>query len=292
MPWTHPERLISPAEVAGRLERRDEPLRVFDCTVFLRPDPPRLRAESGRAAYLDAHLPGAGFLDLLGDLSDADSPLAFTLPGPEALQAAFRAAGIHDDSQVVLYSTGHLMWATRVWWMLHGAGHRQVALLDGGWPRWRAEGRPVESGEAGWREGTMTVRSRPGVWADRAEVLAAMSQPSSCLVNSLSAESYDGSSSLHYGRPGHIPGSRHLFYDALLEGQSLRDAETILAAATRLGAGAADTRVVVYCGGGISATVDAFALALVGHENVAVYDGSLSEWARDPGLPLKTGTVP
>jgi thiosulfate/3-mercaptopyruvate sulfurtransferase len=292
MHYAHPEHLISPSEVAQRLERRDEHLRLFDCTVFLHPDPPRLRAESGRAEYLKAHLPGAGFLDLLGNLSDAVSPFGFTLPGPDALQAAFRAAGIDDQSQVVLYSTGHLMWATRVWWMLHGAGHRQVALLDGGWPCWRAEGRPVEAGESGYPTGTMTVRLRPGAWADRSEVQAAIGQASTCLVNSLSAEAYDGNSSLHYGRPGHIPGSRHLFYDTLLVGHSLRDADTILAAARRLGAATAETRVVVYCGGGISATVDAFALALVGHPNVAVYDGSLSEWARDPSLPLKTGMEP
>ena len=147
-------------------------------------------------------------------------------------------------------------------------------------------------GASAYRAGTMTVRPRPGVWADRDEVQAAVGPAATCLVNSLSAEAFDGSSSLHYGRPGHIPGSRHLHHETLLDGHSLRDAATVLDAARRIGAGAADARVVVYCGGGISATVDAFAFALVGHRNVAVYDGSLSDWARDPDLPLKTGRDP
>ena len=133
MNYSHPEYLTSADDVEDGIERRDKRLRIFDTTVFLRPDPPRYRVESGRENYFTAHIPTAGFLDLTKGLSDETSPFAFTLPGVEQLQTNFRRYGIDDDSLVVLYSTSHIMWATRVWWMLHWAGHQNVTLLDGGY---------------------------------------------------------------------------------------------------------------------------------------------------------------
>jgi thiosulfate/3-mercaptopyruvate sulfurtransferase len=291
MNYSHPEYLTSADDVEDGIERRDKRLRIFDTTVFLRPDPPRYRVESGRENYFTAHIPTAGFLDLTKGLSDETSPFAFTLPGVEQLQTNFRRYGIDDDSLVVLYSTSHIMWATRVWWMLHWAGHQNVTLLDGGYTRWIAEGRPVNSNPTPYPTSNMTVRPQPGLWATRDEVLRAVGDNAVCTINALSSDVYAGTAPTNYGRPGHIPGSRNLYYGSVLDGQSFRSADAIAAAVADVGARTAE-RIITYCGGGISATVDAFALKLIGYDNVAVYDGSMSEWAADPALPLVTGTAP
>jgi thiosulfate/3-mercaptopyruvate sulfurtransferase len=291
MNYIHPEYLTSADDVLDGIERRDKRLRIFDTTVFLRPDPPRYRVESGIDSYLKAHIPNAGFLDLTRGLSDASNPLAFTLPSAQQLQGDFRKYGIDDDSLVVLYSTSHIMWATRVWWMLHWAGHRNVTLLDGGYTRWIAEGRPVDNNPTPYPTSNMTVRPQPGLWASRDEVLDAIGDNAVCTINALSPDVYAGTAQTNYGRPGHIPGSRNLFYGSILDDQSFRSADAIAAAMAEVGADRAK-RIITYCGGGISATVDAFALKLIGYNNVAVYDGSMSDWVRDPNLPLVTGSAP
>jgi thiosulfate/3-mercaptopyruvate sulfurtransferase len=291
MSYAHPEYLTDPDDVIEAIGRRDRRMRVFDTTVYLRPDPPRYRIESGRDNYLRSHIPTAGLLDLTQGLSDATSPYAFTLPGPEQLQGEFRKYGIDDDSHVVLYSTTHIMWATRVWWMLHWAGHRHVTLLDGGYPRWLAEGLPLDDEPTPYPTSNMAVRPQTSLWATRDEVRASIGNGAVCTINALSPEVYAGTAKTHYGRPGHIPGSHNVHYDSILEQHTFKSADAIEAAFARSGANRA-ARIITYCGGGISATVDAFALKLIGYDNVAVYDGSMSEWAADPDLPLTTGPAP
>jgi thiosulfate/3-mercaptopyruvate sulfurtransferase len=291
MAYAHPEFLTDPDDVIEAIGRRDRRMRVFDTTVYLRPDPPRYRIESGRDSYLRSHIPTAGLLDLTRGLSDAASPHPFTLPSPEQLQGEFRKYGIDDESHVVLYSTTHIMWATRVWWMLHWAGHKHVTLLDGGYPRWVADGLPLDDEPTPYPTSNMTVRPQPGLWASRADVRASIGNGAVCTINALSPEVYAGTAKTHYGRPGHIPGSHNVFYDSILDQQTFKSAEAIEAAFGRIGAQRAE-RIITYCGGGISATVDAFALKLIGFDNVAVYDGSMSEWAADPNLPLTTGAAP
>ena len=291
MNYAHPEYLTSAEDVLDGIERRDKRLRIFDTTVYLHAGPQGYRVESGRDNYLNGHIPTAGLLDLTRGMSDASSPLAFTLPSGQQLQDDFRKYGIDDDSLVVLYSTTHIMWATRLWWMLHWAGHQNVTLLDGGYTQWIASRLPIDNNPTPYPTSNMTVRPRPGLWASRDEVLAAIGHAGVCTINALSPEMYAGTSKMSYGRPGHIPGSRNLYYDTILDGQTFRSADDIAAAMDRVGARNAD-RVITYCGGGISATVDAFALKLIGYDNVAVYDGSMSEWVRDPNLPLVTGAAP
>jgi len=289
--YRHPEFLTS-AEVLAETLGRDARLRVLDCTVYLKPDPPRYRIESGHATYLEGHVPSAAFLDLPGALSDTTSRLSFTLPKPAALEAAFRAAGIDDDSRVVLYSKGHAMWATRVWWMLHSAGHAHASVLDGGFAAWQAIGGAIEtSAPRANAKGNMTVRFRPALWADKDAVLAGTNTVSACTINALSRGVYAGTSETSYGRKGHIPGSRNVYYDSVLENGRFRAADEIRAAFDAVGA-LDGRRIITYCGGGISATVDALALKLIGVEDVAVYDGSMSEWAADPNLPLTLGDNP
>ena len=183
------------------------------------------------------------------------------------------------------------MWATRLWWMLHWAGHKNVTLLDGGYTGWIAAGLPIDNNPTPYPTSDMTVVPQPGLWATREEVLAAVGDGAVCTINALSPDVYAGTSNTNYGRPGHIPGSKNLYYGSILDGQSFRSADEIAAAVDGVGVRTAD-RIITYCGGGISATVDAFALKLIGYDNVAVYDGSMSDWVRDPNLPLVTGARP
>ncbi len=291
MAYARPEFLMSAPALEQAL-RAGGACQVYDCTVFLRPDPPRYRVESGAASFADSHIAGAHFLDLTGPMSDPTSKFGFTLPEPAKLQSALRQAGINNAGRVVLYSRGHVMWATRVWWMLHSAGHENVAVLDGGFRAWRDAGGAVERGNAGpVSAGDFTVRHNAALWADKREVLDAATSGSACTINALSSEVYAGTAAVNYGRPGHIPRSLNVPYDEILDDGRFKDASALRS--TFEARGVLDgRRVIAYCGGGISATVDAFALRLIGCENVAVYDGSMSEWASDPSLPLTTGVEP
>lgn len=273
------------------VEHLDDPaLRVFDITVHLRPSTPGpYSIESGLADYEAAHVPGAAFLDLARDLSDPESKLSFTMPSMDRLAKALGAAGIGQGSTVVAYTTTTPMWATRLWWMLRSSGFDNVAVLDGGLAKWRAEGRPVEAGVNHYPPASVTLSARPGAWADKAQVLAAIGDGAVCTINALAPSVHAGEGATNYGRKGHIKGSTNVPYAALLgpdgayrDDAALRDLFTAVGAFDR-------PKVICYCGGGISATMDALALTRLGHPNVAVYDGSMSEWSRDPDMPMETG---
>lgn len=280
--------LVSTAWLSEHLA--DPGLRLFDVTVRLLPKVPGpYEIVSGRAAYEEAHIPGAGFLDLMADLSDTDSAIPFMMPAVEHLAAKLGAAGIGLDNRVVLYSWPTPMWATRLWWMLRACGFDSVAVLDGGLDKWRAEGRPLESGSRQYPPATLTLAARPGAWADRHDVLAAIDDGAVCTINALSPATFQGTSESSYGRKGHITGSRNVPYETLLaaDGSFRPDAE-LRPLFEAVGA-FERPRVICYCGGGISATMDALVLTRLGHPAVAIYDGSMWEWARDPSLPMATG---
>jgi thiosulfate/3-mercaptopyruvate sulfurtransferase len=280
--------LVSTEWLAANLG--DARLRLYDVTVHLRPATPGpYTIESGRADYEAAHVPGAAFLDLARDLSDTSAPLPFTMPSTDALARALGAAGVGEGTRVVAYTSTSPMWATRLWWMLRSSGFDEVAVLDGGFAKWRAEERPVEAGTRAYAPGRVHLSARPGSWADKAAVLAAIDDGGTCTINALSPSLHSGESPVSYGRKGHIKGSRNVPYAALLaeDGTFKPDAE-LRPLFERVGALGRE-RVICYCGGGISATMDALALTRLGHGNVAVYDGSMSEWSRDPAMPMETG---
>lgn len=280
--------LVSTGWLASHLD--DPGVRIFDATVHLRPaQPGPYRVESGRADYEAGHIPGAAFVDLARDLSDPSAPLGFTRLKGEALRAALGAAGIDPGLKIVCYSTSTPMWATRLWWVLRSAGFMDVAVLDGGFARWAAEGRAVESGTRTYPATEVRITERPDAWADRQDVLAAIDDDGVCTVNALPAGVHSGEADVNYGRKGHIKGSRNVPYAALLDADGLYRSDEDLRGLFE-GVGALQRpRVIVYCGGGISATMDALALTRLGHPCVAVYDGSMSEWTRDPDLPMETG---
>ena len=286
---TNRQLLIESEQLAARLG--DERLRIFDATVFLKPAEKGYLIESGIEAYQREHIPGAAFMDQILALSDTDSGLAFTRPEADYLQSALRHLGLNDDSEVVVYSTGHTMWATRAWWLLHYAGHHRVCVLNGGFSGWLAGDRPRTVGDEHYPEGSFSVQTRDSRFVDQDQVLAAIGESGICTVNALHPGVYTGEAEMSYGRKGHISGSINLYYDDLLDGDRFRSAPELANVLQGKGLLEAE-RVIAYCGGGISATIDAFACLLCGKEEVAVYDGSMSQWVRDESLPMTLGGLP
>ena len=285
----HSAALISTDDLARRLDAPG--LRLFDCTTYLRPRPEGgYNVESGRANYDKGHIPGAAFLDLPGDLSVPGHALRFTLPPLDVLTRSFAAKGIGHGTFVVLYSHASPNWATRIWWMLRAIGFDDVAILDGGLDKWMAEKRPVSTDPTIHPPATLTLRARPGLFVTKEEMLAAIGKPDTLTLNALSHEQHKGSGGVVYGRPGRIAGSSCVPAASLFgPDKTLKPIAELRAAFEGVGA-APDRRVLVYCGGGIAATLDAFVLtALLGHRDVAVYDNSMQEWSNDPALPMETG---
>jgi thiosulfate/3-mercaptopyruvate sulfurtransferase len=288
-----PQALIGTEQLAAVLTEPN--LRIYDCTTYLEPPPPGSDepyvAVPGRHSFEAAHIPGADFLDLQGEFSDPTTKLRFMMPAPAQLAASFGRHGLGDGARVVLYSIGTPMWATRFWWMLTSLGFENVAVLDGGLDKWKLEGRPLETGPAkGYKPATFTAKPKPGFFVDKHETLAATSEQGTVVVNALGPQFHRGLEPSRYGRPGRVPGSCNVSAATLLDPQTkafvpLAEAE----AKFRAQGITKDKRVVAYCGGGISATVDLFLLHQLGYDNLTLYDGSMGEWATDTSLPIETG---
>jgi len=287
--FTHPEFLID----TDALERQlgDPDLRVFDCTTILIPDPKTTyQAVPARADFEKGHIPGAQFIDLQADLSDKNHRLRFMLPSAEDFAAAMSRFGVGEGTRVVLYSTTTPQWATRVWWLLRVFGFDEAAVLDGGWQKWSREGRPVETGAARPRPpGHFIVREQRPLMVGKEAVLQGIGDGAVCTLNALAPEQHAGTGGNTYGRPGRIKGSVNLPAAHLID-----PATSAFLPAAELrrrfeGVGAFGREVITYCGGGIAASADAFALVMLGHPDVKLYDASMSEWATDPTLPMETG---
>lgn len=270
----------------------DPDLRILDSSTNVireagRPD--RIVAE--RETFEAGHIPGAQFVDLQADLSDRTSPLHFTAPSAEAFAHAMEGFGIGDGNRVVVYSTSSVWWATRVWWLLRLFGFDNAAVLDGGWKAWTDEKRPIETGPARPRErARFTVRPRRPLIADKNDVLAAIADGATCTINALAPSVHVGAGPSPYGRPGHIKGSINVPGLALLDPASNRFLPREQIERIFRDAGVLDReKVITYCGGGITATAPAFALALLGRPDPRVYDASLQEWAPDESLPIEVG---
>ncbi len=287
-----PQALISTEALAARLGEAD--LRVFDCTTYLETPPPGVDepyiAVPGRKTFEEAHIPGADFLDLQGEFSRADTRLRFMMPDVAQLEAAFGRHGVDANKQLVLYSVGTMMWATRFWWMLRALGHPKVAVLDGGFDKWKAEGRPVESGPAkGYPPATYKAAPRAGLFVGRDDVRAAIGKAGIVTVNALGPQFHAGLTPSRYGRPGRVPGSVNVSAVTLIDPATKGFTSLANAQAKFAAAGVSqDKKVIAYCGGGISATLDLFLLHQLGYDDLTLYDASMGEWAKDTSLPIET----
>ncbi len=285
--FVHPEFLVETDWLARHLQE----VVVLDCTTHLIPDPRTTYiVKPGREDFEQGHIPGAQFCDVSRDVSDTSQKLNFMRPPPDDFAAAMRRFGISNDTRVITYSTSNAWWATRVWWLLREFGHDNAAVLNGGRQKWTAENRELEAGPAIPRPpGSFTVREVRNLMVDKAAVKAAIGDPGICTLNALLPAQHAGTGGNSYGRPGRIAGSVNVPAAHLLDPETntfLRPDEL----RRRLGAaGALDRPVIAYCGGGIAASADALILTMLGHRDVKIYDASLSEWAKDPSLPMETG---
>ncbi|HUA54468.1 MAG TPA: sulfurtransferase [Candidatus Sulfotelmatobacter sp.] len=286
-----PDALISTEALA----RAPGHVRVYDCTTYLEPPPPGSAdpyvAVPGRATFEAGHIPGADFLDLQGEFSDQGTPLRFMMAPAAQLEAAFGRHGIGEGARVVLYSIGTMMWATRFWWMLKALGFDGAAVLDGGFDKWQAEGRPIERGAPkGHPAARFVAKPRPGRFADKQTVLAATRDATATIVNALGPQFHKGLEPSRYGRPGRVPASVNVPAASLVD-PATKAFTTLDDAARKFGAAGVskDKRTIVYCGGGISATIDLFLLHQLGYDDLTLYDGSMGEWAKDDTLPIERG---
>lgn len=286
--YLHTEQIVSTEWLAKNLD--DPKLRIFDCTTYLlyetgtgRP----YRVESGRKDYDTAHIPGSAFLDLQGELSDTGARTNFMMLPSDELARRVAARGIGDGTRVVLYSRKATQWATRVWWMLRAIGFDNAAILDGGFDKWAAESRPVTTAEGKYPAASLKARPRPGLFVGKDEMMAAIGDTGACSINALAPDLHSGAND-RYGRPGRIPGSVNVPAAALQDKTTLAllPPEQVAPVFEKVGADKSK-RILIYCGGGIAATLDAFLLHQLGYEDIAIYDASMSEWAKDHALPIE-----
>ena len=265
----------------------DPDLVVLDCSVQIEMDETGgFRSVSGQSNYEKGHIPSAGFADLVNGLSDGDSPFQFSLPTPEQFSIAMGELGVGDNTRVVLYDGSNSAWAARVWWMLRWVGFDRAALLDGGLRAWTADGLPLSTESANRRTQKLTPVPRPQLVADRDEISNAINNGAVSLIDALPASHFGGEMVL-YDRAGHIPGASNIPASQLLdESGRYRPIDEL---ATLFGEDLTN-RAITYCGGGISASSNAFIMTRLGFTDVAVYIASLQEWTADPDNPMETAT--
>jgi thiosulfate/3-mercaptopyruvate sulfurtransferase len=287
MPYAHPEALVGSEWLAAHLD--DPHVRVIDCSFKLPGIIPTARAD-----YDKVHIPGAVFFDI-DDIAEPGNSLPHMIPPPDLFAQKIGALGIGDDDRVVVYDSNGLSSAGRAWWMLRLFGHHDVALLDGGLPKWKAEGRPVVTAVPSPAPRRFTARFEPALVRDKAAVLDNLATRREQVVDARAAGRFDGSTAeTRPGlRSGHIPGSHSLPYEQLTDPatRQLRSAEQLTALFRDAGV-ALDRPIVTSCGSGVTACALAFALHLIGHPGAAVYYGSWSEWGLPGDTPVEIGAAP
>jgi thiosulfate/3-mercaptopyruvate sulfurtransferase len=262
-------------------------LAVLDASAHL-PDAGR----DARAEFAAAHIPGARFLDL-ATLTDPDSPVPAAVPTGAQFAERMRALGVDDGDRVVIYDDSAVKTSARAWFIARMHGVSEVAILDGGLGKWRSEGRPLESGEAAPERGNFTPSRGLGTVRFKSDILANLGNRREQLVDARGRARFTGEEADF--RPniasGHIPGSCNLPYNLLFAHDGTFCPPKDLARAFAQAGVDLDKPVVTTCGGGVTAAVLLFALHRLGKDDVALYDGSWSEWGADPATPKETGAA-
>ena len=277
--------LVTTDWLAAELGKSD--LRIVDASLFL--------AEQGRSAKAEfeaAHIPGAVFVDL-DELADTSSKLPNMLPRPEKFASRMQALGLGDGSRIVVYDNSPLHSAARMWWMLDVFGAHEVAILDGGFAKWQAEGRAIESGKPVIRHRHFTVFEEPALVRTMAQLTENLKTRAELVVDARSPGRFAGTEPEPRAglRPGHIPGSRNLPQANLFNPDGTWKQGDALRAEFDAAGVDLDRQIVTTCGSGITAAVVAFGAALLGARKVAIYDGSWSEWGASKTAPVVTGAA-
>jgi thiosulfate/3-mercaptopyruvate sulfurtransferase len=284
MPYAHPEALVSTEWLAAHLS--DPHVRVLDSS-YTQPGV----TPTARENYERGHIPGAVFFDI-DDVAEPGTSLPHMIPSPERFAQKMTERGIGNDDRIIVYDTVGLSSAGRAWWMLRLFGHDNVALLDGGLPKWKAEGRPLETAAPPIPRRRFTARFDPALVRAKTEVIANIGSRRELVVDARAAGRFDGSAEETWPgrRRGHIPGSRNLPFDRVTDPKTrqLKPADELAALFAGAGVGF-DKPVIASCGSGVTACALAFAAFLIGHDRVAIYDGSWAEWGLPDGPPIETG---
>lgn len=265
----------------------DDPnIRILDCTTFVRASKDGYHMESGLQEWKKAHIPGSVFADLSNDLSNKNSPIQFMIPSASSFTQAMSHLGVQDGVFVVLYDSFINIWAARLWWMLQSFGFEQVAILNGGWKKWKREKRPISAETKEYPKGEIAFHPNTEMIATKEDVLKAIDNSKTILIDALTRQEYSGELAV-YGRPGHIPTSINVPALELIDTRTrsylpVEKLEQIFAPILKEN----PSRIITYCGGGAAGSSVAFALKLLGVENISVYDGALLEWASDPDSPM------
>ena len=282
-PSDDPKTLVSTDWLAAHL--KDPDLRILDASWFM-PDAGR----NAKAEYAAAHIPGARFFDI-DDISDQRSNLPHMAPPVEKFMSRMRAMGVGDGHQVVVYDGSGLFSAARVWWTFRLMGKTDVAVLDGGFPKWQAEGREVEDMPPVVRDRHMTVSRQNHLVKDVTQVAHASKLAQAEIIDARAPDRFKGE--VAEPRPGlrsgHIPGSRNVPYATLLNADGTMKSPAELRSVFEA-AGIDLTRpAITTCGSGVTAAILSLALERIGHRNHALYDGSWSEWGMYEDLAVAKG---
>lgn len=279
--------LVETDWLADRLT--DPAIRIVDIRGTIRPpDAPKPWYAASREAYREAHVPGAVFVDWLEEIVDGGAPVPMAVATPEQLKTLMEGLGIGDEHLVVVYDdSAHI--APRLWWVLNYYGHDAVRVLNGGWTKWVAEGRPVTAEVPKPPISTFTPYIRPEWRVGSREVRAALGDPAVCLVDCRSPKEFRGE--LGRGeRKGRIPGAVNVPIAAALEGphKTWKSGAEIRRLYKAAGV-RREHQIITYCNAGVSASVGLLALRLAGYPKAANFAGSWYEWERDPANPTETG---
>ena len=278
-----PRTLVSTDWLAAHM--KDPDLRILDGSWFMAAD-----GRDARAEYAQAHIPGARFFDI-DDISDARSDLPHMAPPVEKFMSRLRAMGVGDGHQVVVYDAHGLFSAARVWWLFRLMGQDNVAVLDGGLPKWVAEGRETDDMEPIIRDRHMTVRRQAHLVKDVTQVSAASKLGDYEILDARSPGRYRGEEpEPREGlRSGHIPGSKNVYYRDLLNADgTMKEADGLRAVLSAAGVDMSRP-VITTCGSGVTAAIINLALERIGKTDLALYDGSWTEWGASPTVPVATG---
>jgi thiosulfate/3-mercaptopyruvate sulfurtransferase len=283
MTASDPELLVSTEWLAAHLGAPD--LRIVDASWHL-----PAAGRDARAEFEAGHIPGARFFDI-DEIADEQTSLPHMAPPAEKFVSRMRALGIGDGHKVVAYDSLGMFSAPRVWWTFRLFGKTDVAVLDGGLPKWKAEGRPLETGWPSFRDRHFTARRNAGLVRDVTQVAATAKLGDAQIVDARPADRFRGEAPEPRPglRSGHIPGSRNVPWQELLNPDgTMKDAGALRAAFEAAGVDVARP-IVATCGSGVSAAMLAFALERLGNRQWSVYDGSWAEWGAYPDLKVERG---